>query len=97
MDSLSLLGETQCDIPFLCYSSPNSFIFLEDKHYQEKGFFFFLMNKKKIRENFQRERERERISSFLKHKEKMTWQSYEKTSERTLKQMKRLSLSESKC
>jgi hypothetical protein len=60
MDSLSLLGETQCDIPFLCYSSPNSFIFLEDKHYQEKGFFFFLMNKKKISEYFQRERERER-------------------------------------
>jgi hypothetical protein len=52
MDSLSLLGETQCDIPFLCYSSPNSFIFLEDKHYQEKGFFFFLMKKKKNREIF---------------------------------------------
>jgi hypothetical protein len=99
MDSLSLLGETQCDIPFLCYSSPNSFIFLEDKHYQEKGFFFFLMNKKKKIYNFKRDIEIdiERISSFLKHKEKMTWQSYEKTSERTLKQMKRLSLSESKC
>jgi hypothetical protein len=56
------------------------------------------MNKKKNQREFsERERERERISSFLKHKEKMTWQSYEKTSERTLKQMKRLSLSESKC
>jgi hypothetical protein len=54
------------------------------------------MNKKKNQREFS-ERERERISSFLKHKEKMTWQSYEKTSERTLKQMKRLSLSESKC
>jgi len=60
MDSLSLLGETQCDIPFLCYSSPNSFIFLEDKHYQEKGFFFFLMNKKKSERIF-RERERENL------------------------------------